>query len=144
MSIYDLYPYRSLVKHFQHSGFDVYLVDWGQLTYQHCHLNFMAHSRCKCNCIQLILQRQSRTNFTAWLEYGRGVAMLYVADNQPAHIKTLWFLGSPVDSYARGDLVNNFQLTNQLISKYPKLQHTLYSGKIPTFNSYRFNQCDWF
>ena len=57
MSIYDLYPYRSLVKHFQHSGFDVYLVDWGQLTYQHCHLNFMAFiQEAIPNCIQLIIQ----------------------------------------------------------------------------------------
>ena len=31
MAIYDLYPYRSLIKHFQHSGFDVYLIDWGRL-----------------------------------------------------------------------------------------------------------------
>ena len=36
MSIYDLYPYRSLVKHFQHSGFDEateekeYVMKWQQ------------------------------------------------------------------------------------------------------------------
>ncbi len=54
MSIYDLYPYGSLVKHFQHSGFDVYLVDWGQLTYRHCHLNFMAFIQDAIpNCIGL-------------------------------------------------------------------------------------------
>lgn len=34
MDIYDLYPYCSLVKHFQESGFDVYLIDWGKLTYK--------------------------------------------------------------------------------------------------------------
>ena len=33
MAIYDLYPYRSLVKYFSEQGFDVYLIDWGKLTY---------------------------------------------------------------------------------------------------------------
>ena len=42
MDIYDLYPYRSLVKHFQHSGFDVYLVEWKRFRYKHRHLNFLS------------------------------------------------------------------------------------------------------
>ncbi len=40
MAIYDLYPYRSLVKYFQNAGFDVYLVDWGRLGFKDRHLNF--------------------------------------------------------------------------------------------------------
>ena len=42
MAIYDLFPYRSLVKHFQNSGFDVYLVEWGQYNYKDHFLNFMS------------------------------------------------------------------------------------------------------
>ena len=42
MDIYDLYPYRSLVKHFQHSGFDVYLMEWKRFRYKHRHLNFLS------------------------------------------------------------------------------------------------------
>ncbi|QZD34246.1 Polyhydroxyalkanoic acid synthase [Acinetobacter lwoffii] len=42
MDIYDLYPYRSLVKHFQHSGFDVYLVEWKRFNFKHRHLNFLS------------------------------------------------------------------------------------------------------
>ena len=42
MDIYDLYPYRSLVKHFQDSGFDVYLIDWGKLTYKNYQVNFLS------------------------------------------------------------------------------------------------------
>jgi len=42
MGIYDLYPYRSLVKHFQHSGFEVYLVEWNRFSFKHKELNFLS------------------------------------------------------------------------------------------------------
>lgn len=42
VSIYDLYPYRSLVNYFQQQGFEVYLLDWGRLNYSHHQLNFMS------------------------------------------------------------------------------------------------------
>ncbi|RSR08644.1 alpha/beta hydrolase, partial [Acinetobacter baumannii] len=42
MAIYDLYPYRSLIKYFQNAGFDVYLVDWGRLGFKDRHLNFLS------------------------------------------------------------------------------------------------------
>ncbi len=73
-------------------------------------------------------------------------AMLYTADQQTTFIKNLMVLGSPVDSYASGRIGKLFQLTNQLISKYPKLQHAFYSGKIPKhlIHTTGFNQCDWF
>ena len=42
MAIYDLFPYRSLVKYFQSQGFDVYLIDWGRMNYSDRHLNFLS------------------------------------------------------------------------------------------------------
>ncbi|MDD4852733.1 MAG: alpha/beta fold hydrolase [Acinetobacter towneri] len=133
MSIYDLYPYRSLVKHFQHSGFDVYLIDWGQLTYQHRHLNFMAFiDDALPHCIQHILQhaQTAQISLHGWSMAGV-FAMLYTAKHRPEHVKNLMILGSPVDSYASGRVGKLFQITNRLISKYPKLQHAFYSGNIP-------------
>src|SRR5690606_26500275 len=41
MDIYDLYLYRSLVKHFQHSCFDVYLDEWKRFNFIHRHLNIL-------------------------------------------------------------------------------------------------------
>ncbi|MDN5443754.1 MAG: alpha/beta hydrolase, partial [Acinetobacter sp.] len=41
MSIYDLYPYRSLVKYFQQQGFAVYVIDWGKLNIHNRHFNFL-------------------------------------------------------------------------------------------------------
>ena len=42
MDIYDLYPYRSLVKYYTDQGFDVYLVDWGNFNYKDRDLDFLS------------------------------------------------------------------------------------------------------
>lgn len=41
MAIYDLFPYRSLVKYFQNQGFDVYLVEWKHFRFRDRHIHFL-------------------------------------------------------------------------------------------------------
>jgi poly(3-hydroxyalkanoate) synthetase len=74
MDIYDLYPYRSLIKHFQESGFDVYLIDWGKLTYKNYQVNFLSLS---INLFHVVLRRfksilnlkKSLCMVGVWLEF---------------------------------------------------------------------------
>lgn len=133
MSIYDLYPYRSLVKHFQHSGFDVYLVEWTKLTYQDRFLNFISFiDDAIPHCIDRISQHSGSRYISlhGWSMAGIFVT-LYTALHQPEHVKNLIVVGSPIDSYASGRVGKLFQNINQLISRSRALKDTIYNGQIP-------------
>ena len=133
MAIYDLYPYRSLVKHFQHSGFDVYLVEWGQYSYKDRFLNFMSFiDDAIPHCIAQIRQHSSSDEISlhGWSMAGVFV-MLYTALQQPNFVKNLIVLGSPVDSHASGRTGKLFQKVNQLIAKNKVLQNKIYSEALP-------------
>lgn len=133
MAIYDLYPYRSLVKHFQHSGFDVYLVQWGQYNYKDRFLNFMSFiDDAIPHCIEQIRKhsKSEEISLHGWSMAGIFV-VLYCALRQPNFVKNLIVLGSPVDSYASGHTGKLFQKVNQLIAKNKTLQNKIYSETVP-------------
>ncbi|OTG97814.1 alpha/beta hydrolase [Acinetobacter sp. ANC 4654] len=133
MAIYDLYPYRSLVKHFQHSGFDVYLVQWGQYNYKDRFLNFMSFIDDSIpHCIEQIRKhsKSEEISLHGWSMAGIFV-VLYCALRQPNFVKNLIVLGSPVDSYASGRTGKLFQKVNQLIAKNKTLQNKIYSEAVP-------------
>ncbi len=133
MAIYDLYPYRSLVKHFQHSGFDVYLLEWTQLSYQDRHLNFLSFiDDAMPHCIDRILEHSGSpaVSLHGWSMAGIFVT-LYTAMHQPAHVKNLIVAGSPIDSYASGRVGKLFQNINKLISRSKAVRETIYKAQIP-------------
>jgi poly(3-hydroxyalkanoate) synthetase len=133
MAIYDLYPYRSLVKHFQNSGFDVYLVEWGQYNYKDRFLNFMSFiDDAIPHCIAQIRQHSNSDEISlhGWSMAGVFV-MLYCALHKPNYVKNLIVLGSPVDSHASGRTGKLFQKVNQLIAKNKALQNKIYSETLP-------------
>lgn len=133
MAIYDLYPYRSLIKHFQHSGFDVYLLEWSKLNYQDRFLNFMSFiDDALPHCIETICQHSNSKDVSlhGWSMAGVFVT-LYTALYQSAKVKNLIVLGSPIDSYASGRIGKLFQRINTLISHNHALRKALYNGHIP-------------
>ena len=133
MAVYDLYPYRSLVKHFQNSGFDVYLVEWGQYNYKDRFLNFMSFiDDAIPHCIAQIRQHSNSDEISlhGWSMAGVFV-MLYCALHKPNYVKNLIVLGSPVDSHASGHTGKIFQKLNQLIAKNKALQNKIYSETLP-------------
>lgn len=133
MDIYDLYPYRSLVKHYQHSGFDVYLIEWKKLNYKHRELNFMSFiDDAIPKCIDQICQHSGNHQISlhGWSMAGIFVT-LYTALHSPEHVKNLIVVGSPIDSYASGRVGKLFETTNQLISKNTSLQQLVHNGQIP-------------
>lgn len=130
MAIYDLYPYRSLIKYFQNAGFDVYLVDWGRLKFKDRHLNFLSFIEDFIpKAIELVRahSRSEQISLHGWSMAGIFVT-LYAALNQPNYIKNLIVLGSPIDSYASGHIGKLYQTINQLISRNKKIQERIYSG----------------
>ncbi|WP_224971873.1 alpha/beta fold hydrolase [Acinetobacter oleivorans] len=130
MAIYDLYPYRSLIKYFQNAGFDVYLVDWGCLKFKDRHLNFLSFIEDFIpKAIELVRAHSGSEQISlhGWSMAGIFVT-LYAALNQPNYIKNLIVLGSPIDSYASGHIGKLYQTINHLISRNKKIQERIYSG----------------
>lgn len=133
MDIYDLYPYRSLVKHFQHSGFDVYLLEWKKLNYKHRELNFMSFINDAIpKAVDAICTHSGSDQISlhGWSMAGVFVT-LYTALHNPKHVKNLIVVGSPIDSYASGRVGKLFENTNQLIAKNQNIQKLVHEGKIP-------------
>ncbi len=111
MAIYDLYPYRSLIKHFQNAGFDVYLVDWGRLGFKDRHLNFLSFIEDFIPKAIEVIRTHSGSNqisLHGWSMAGIFVT-LYTAHNQPNYVKNLIVLGSPINSYASGYIGKTLQ-----------------------------------
>lgn len=104
MAIYDLYPYRSLIKYFTEQGYDVYLLDWGKLSYQDRNLNFLYFiDEAMPLCINKIREhaQSEQISLHGWSMAGIFV-LLYTALRQPNYVKNLIILASPIDSYASG------------------------------------------
>lgn len=133
MAIYDLYPYRSLVKYFTEQGFDVYLLDWGKLSYQDRNLNFLYFINESIPfCIEKIREhsQSEQISLHGWSMAGIFV-LLYTALRQPNYVKNLIVLASPIDSYASGGIGRLYKKINAMIVKNQRLQDTLYKGGLP-------------
>lgn len=133
MAIYDLYPYRSLVKYFGDQGFDVYLIDWGKLNYKDRFLNFLNFiDEAIPYCINKIRQHSNSNQISlhGWSMAGIFV-LLYTALHQPNYVKNLMVLASPIDSYASGGIGKLYRRINYYLSQNKKIKQAIYSGFIP-------------
>lgn len=133
MDIYDLYPYRSLIKYFVEQGFDVYLLDWGRFSYQDRDLNFLSFiDDAIPECIAQIRahSKSDQISLHGWSMAGVFVT-LYTALQQPNYVKNLIVLGTPIDSFASGAIGKLYQKINQFLDGKYALQHRLYHGGIP-------------
>ncbi|HIQ33508.1 MULTISPECIES: alpha/beta fold hydrolase [Acinetobacter] len=129
MDIYDLYPYRSLVKHFQESGYDVYLIDWGKLTYKNYQINFLSFiDKFIPRCIEAIQQhsKSQKISLHGWSMAGIFVT-LYTARHQPNAVKNLIVLGSPIDSYASGYIGKLYKTLAYVTSRNPTVKDYIYN-----------------
>ena len=133
MDIYDLYPYRSLIKFYIEQGFDVYLIDWGNFSYRDRNLNFLSFiDHAIPNCIEQIVthSKSDQISLHGWSMAGIFV-LLYTALRQNNHVKNLIVLGSPIDSFASGGIGKLYKKVNHVLEKNRALQHKIYSGGIP-------------
>lgn len=133
VSIYDLYPYRSLVNYFQQQGFEVYLLDWGRLNYSHHQLNFMSFLEDTIPaCLSYIRKHadSEEVSLHGW-SMGGLFATLYTAHHHSKHIKNLITLGAPIDTFLTGWHGELLKHTQKILQRYPRLAETLYQGKLP-------------
>lgn len=133
MAIYDLYPYRSLIKYFQNAGFDVYLLDWGRLKYDSRDFNFLTFiDNYIPQCIESIQKHSGseKISLHGWSMAGIFV-LLYTARHHPSAVKNLIVLGSPIDSYKSGGIGKLYRRINYMLSKRPAFQQKVYKGILP-------------
>lgn len=132
MDIYDLYPYRSLIKYYTEQGFDVYLLDWGHFSYKDRDLNFLGFiDDAIPNCIDQIRThaKSDQISLHGWSMAGIFV-LLYTALRQPNHVKNLIVLGSPIDSFASGSIGKLYAKMNRYLERTRLLKHKVYNGRI--------------
>ena len=133
LAIYDLFPYRSLVRSLSDAGFDVYLVDWGQLDRTDSHLDFDYFSfqalpalikdiKKHANCEEISLQGWSMAGI---------FCTLYAASGLDTGIRNLLVFASPIDAHASGPIGAGYQRANNLLKKAPKSVQNFVENKLP-------------
>ena len=133
LAIYDLFPYRSLVRYLSDQGFDVYLIDWGRLNRSDAHLDFDYFSfqampalikdiKKHASCDEISLQGWSMAGI---------FCTLYAASGLDTGIRNLLIFASPIDAYASGPIGAGYQKANLLLTKAPKPVHDYIVHKMP-------------
>ncbi|MDO8267476.1 MAG: alpha/beta fold hydrolase [Moraxellaceae bacterium] len=119
MSIYDLFPDRSLVKYFLARGFDVYLIDWGVPRFRHTHYTFETYAaHLMPEFIQAVRTHsgQQELSLHGW-SLGGVLALCYTALTDDADIRNLVILGAPINTHASGALGRFYQAVKRQAEK---------------------------
>ncbi len=115
MSIYDLFPDRSLVKYFLARGVDVYLIDWGAPRFRHTHYSLETYA---AHLMPEFLQAvrthsgQQELSLHGW-SLGGILALCYTALTHDAHIRNLVILGAPINTHASGAIGRFYQAVHR-------------------------------
>ena len=132
LAIYDLFPYRSLVRYLSDNGFDVYLVDWGKLTREDAHLDFDYFAF--QSLPYLIKQIKQHSNSEEISLQGWSMAgifcTLYAASGLDQGIRNLLVFASPFDAYSSGAIGMGYQKMNQLLTHAPQSVQDFVHNKI--------------
>ena len=111
MSIYDLFPDRSLVKYLLARGYEVYLIDWGVPSRKHTHYNLNTYI---AEFMPLFLQRVRQhagvqdLTLHGW-SLGGVFTLGYSALSRDPHIRNMVIVGTPVDGHASGAIGKMYQ-----------------------------------
>jgi polyhydroxyalkanoate synthase len=111
MSIYDLFPDRSLVKYFLARGFDVYLIDWGVPHFRHTHYSLETYAaHLLPEFIQAVRTHSGERDVSlhGW-SLGGILALCYAALSHDEHIRNLVILGAPINTHASGAIGKFYQ-----------------------------------
>jgi polyhydroxyalkanoate synthase len=105
--ILDLQPDKSVVRHYLARGFDVYIIDWGVptrgdegLTLEHYVCGFLREA------IDWIVRERARDDLHLLGYCMGGTLAALAAALQPASVKTLTLLASPIDFSGRENLLS--------------------------------------
>ena len=116
MSIYDLFPERSLLGYLTANGFDVYLTDWGKLNRRDRHLDFEYFIFKAIPHFMQAVRTHSNSQDVSLHGWSMGgiFTLLYSASNQDQHIRNIVIMGSPIDAHSSGPIGQLFAKSHKL------------------------------
>ncbi len=102
--IFDLLPQRSVVRYFLARGFDVYLIDWGEVTGEHSHIALQDYVTLWMPEAIRQVQRVSGQREVSCFCYCMGglLTLMYAAVGQEVPIRNIVTVASPVDMHQGG------------------------------------------
>lgn len=116
MLVYDLFPQRSLIRYLLEQGFSVYLIDWGKPTRRHAQRNF--HSYILSYLPAMLREARQHSGQQQLSLHGWSMAgiftLLYAAHSQDPDLKNIIIMGSPIDSYASGNIGQFYRRAGQV------------------------------
>lgn len=133
LAIYDLFPYRSLVRYLSDHGFDVYLIDWGRLNRTDAHLDFDYFAFQAMPALIKDIKKHANSeeiSLQGWSMAGI-FCTLYAASGLDTGIRNLLIFASPIDAYASGALGSGYKRANQLLQKAPKSTYDYIVHRLP-------------
>jgi len=102
--IFDLMPHRSVVRYFQARGFDVYLVDWGDVTSEDSGLSLESYVLGWMPKVVDAVLRESASKELSIFSYCMGglLSLMYLATSGDERVRNLVTVASPVDMHQSG------------------------------------------
>jgi len=102
--IFDLMPHRSIVRYFLALGYDVYLVDWGNVTADHTDLSLETYVLEWMPQIIESVKESSHSEEVSIFSYCMGglIALMYLATSADQSVRNLITVASPVDMHQSG------------------------------------------
>lgn len=102
--IFDLLPQRSVVRYFLARGFDVYLIDWGEVNASHRDISLETYVAEWMPAALASIRRHSGRDEVSLFGYCMGglLSLLYAAVTQDSHIRNIVTIASPVDMHQGG------------------------------------------
>ena len=102
--IFDLMPHRSIVRYFLAKGFDVYLIDWGDVTADHSDLSLETYVMDWMPKALDAVRQESGEKEVSIFSYCMGglISLMYLATSNDEHVKNLVTVASPVDMHQSG------------------------------------------
>ncbi len=102
--IFDLMPHRSVVRFFQSQGFEVYLVDWGDVTADHKNLSLESYV---LEWMPMVIDKvitHSDEDEVSIFAYCMGglLSLMYLATHDDESVRNLVTVASPVDMHQSG------------------------------------------
>lgn len=102
--IFDLLPQRSVVRYLLARGFDVYLIDWGEVTADHSNLSLETYVLDWMPTALDAVRRDSGEQDVSIFAYCMGglLSLMYAAATQDRNIRNMVTVASPVDMHQMG------------------------------------------
>jgi polyhydroxyalkanoate synthase len=102
--IFDLMPHRSVVRYFLARGFDVYLVDWGDVTADHSNLSLESYVMGWMPEVVDSVLKHANAKELSIFSYCMGglLSLMYLATSGDPRVRNLVTVASPVDMHQSG------------------------------------------